>query len=90
MAYYYGSTSPPRIEVAPVVHDNGLIVHECTHAIFDLRKLTTSVEQSEAFGYLAQALYGWLVRGGPPARRYMVSPDYADFWSWGGWQLIFR
>jgi hypothetical protein len=89
MAYYYPQATPARIEVAPVVHDKGLIVHECTHAIFDMLKLTTYVEQSEAFGYLSQALYNQLVRGGPPASRYMVSQDFADILSWGSWQLIF-
>lgn len=88
MAYYFSTAVPARIELGSSA-DEGLIVHECTHAIFDMRKLTTRVEQSEGFGYLAQALYGWLLRGGPPATRYRVSPDYADPVSWGSWQLIF-
>jgi hypothetical protein len=52
-------------------------------------KLTTRVEESEGFAYLSQALYGWLQRGGPPASRYMVSPDHADPASWVSWQMIF-
>jgi hypothetical protein len=89
MAYYFPHAVPARIEVSPTLNDMGLIVHECTHAIFDMRKLTSRVEQSEGFGYLAQALYGWLLRGGPPATRYMVSQDFADIRSWGAWQMVF-
>jgi hypothetical protein len=88
MAYYFSAAVPARIELGSSAGD-GLIVHECTHAIFDMRKLTTRVEQSEGFGYLSQALYGWLQRGGPPATRYLVSADYADPVSWGSWQTIF-
>jgi hypothetical protein len=88
MAEYYSDATPARIEVSPTTGP-GLIIHECTHAIFDMRKITTRVEQSEGFGYLSQALYEWLTRGGPPSSRYMVSADCADLKSRGGWQLIF-
>ena len=89
IALYHGYLHPALIEVDPALGDLGLILHECTHAIFDMRKITTRVEQSEAFGYLSQALYGWLVRGGAPRNRYLVSRDLADPLSWGSWQLIF-
>jgi hypothetical protein len=89
IALYHGYLHPALIEVDPALGDLGLILHECTHAIFDMRKITTRVEQSEAFGYLAQALYGWLVRGGAPPNRYLVSRDPADLLSWVSWQLIF-
>ncbi|MEP7362432.1 MAG: hypothetical protein ABI972_04185 [Acidobacteriota bacterium] len=88
MAYYYSGAVPALIELGSSAGD-GLIVHECTHAIFDLLKLTTSVQQSEAFGYLSQQLHEWLTRGGPPASRYIVSADYADPGSWVSWQAIF-
>ena len=86
MAEYY--SVPNRIDVT-LTTSPGLIVHECTHAIFDMRKITTRVEQSEGFGYLSQELHEWLTRGGPPTGRYMVSPNPADLKSSFGWQLIF-
>ena len=52
-----------------------------------MRKLTSYVEQSEGFAYLAQALHKWLTNGGPPSSRY-IKPLQGDFFSWGGWQLI--
>ena len=60
------ASARPRIELSPTISDMGLIVHECTHAIFDMLKLTTNVEQSEGFGYLSQALYGQLKYGPRP------------------------
>ncbi len=35
----------------------GLILHECVHALFDIERLHMYVEQSEAAAYVAQALY---------------------------------
>ena len=69
LAMYYGAVSPARIELSPTISDMGLIIHECTHAIFDMLKLTTNVEQSEGFGYLSQALYGQLKHGPGPVYR---------------------
>lgn len=89
IALYYGDSKPPRIEAAPAMTDRGLIVHESTHAIFDMLRLTTRVQESEGFGYLSQALYGWLSRGGPPASRYIVSHDPTNPISEAAWQLIF-
>ena len=83
---YYGGVSPARIELSPTISDMGLIVHECTHAIFDMLKLTTNVEQSEGFGYLSQALYGQLKYG--PSPRYAV-PFHWPPYSWASWQTIF-
>jgi hypothetical protein len=87
MAEYDWSAKPGRIELT-LTTSPGLIVHECTHAIFDMRKITTRVEQSEGFGYLSQELYEWLTRGGPPAGRHMVPPNPADIISSFGWQVI--
>jgi hypothetical protein len=86
LAMYYGGASPARIELSPTISDMGLIVHECTHAIFDMLKLTTNVEQSEGFGYLSQALYGQLKYG--PSPRYSV-PFHWPPHSWASWQTIF-
>lgn len=86
LALYYRDATPARIEISSSISDMGLIVHECTHAIFDMRKITTNVGQSEGFGYLAQALYG-LYRYGPTA-RYTV-PFHNPMFSWLSWQIIF-
>jgi hypothetical protein len=86
LAVYYGGETPARIAISSTISDMGLIVHECTHAIFDMLKLTTNVEQSEGFGYIAQALYG-LLRYGPTA-RYAV-PFHWPPYSWVAWQAIF-
>jgi hypothetical protein len=86
LAMYYGAVSPARIELSPTISDMGLIIHECTHAIFDMLKLTTNVEQSEGFGYLSQALYGQLKYG--PSARYTV-PFHWPPHSWISWQTIF-
>jgi hypothetical protein len=86
LALYYGGSTPARIEISPTISDMGLIVHECTHAIFDMMKRTTNVEQSEGFGYISQALYG-LLKSGPTA-RYSV-PYHWPPWSWISWQTIF-
>lgn len=86
LAKYYGGVTPARIEVSPTISDMGLIVHECTHAIFDMLKLTTDVGQSEGFGYISQALYG-LLKSGPTA-RYSV-PFHWPPLSWIAWQAIF-
>src|SRR4029453_2791905 len=86
LAMYYGAVTPARIEISPTITDMGLIIHECTHAIFDMLKLTTTVEQSEGFGYLSQALYGLLKYG--PTPRYAV-PFHWPPYSWISWQTIF-
>jgi hypothetical protein len=85
LAMYYGGVSPARIELSPTISDMGLIVHERTHAIFDMLKLTTNVEQLEGFGYLSQALTG-LKYGSSP--RYSV-PFHWPPYSWASSQTIF-
>jgi hypothetical protein len=87
MAQYTWNVTPGLLEVTPAT-SQGLIIHECTHAIFDMLKLTTRVEQSEGFAYLAQCLFDRLTNGGPPASPIKASADYGDIKSWGGWQLI--
>ncbi|MGN6280571.1 hypothetical protein [Frateuria sp.] len=52
-----------RLEIAPTAnfsstHDQGLILHECTHAILDMRAIGThSGFEDEAVAYLAQAFF---------------------------------
>jgi hypothetical protein len=70
----------------PNVGQRALIIHECTHAIVDLRKITTRVEETEGLAYVAQALYSNL--NGMTA-RHIVSADPHDIVSWFSWQLIF-
>lgn len=71
---------------APSVGDRALIIHECTHAIVDLRKITVHVEETEGLAYVAQALYSSL-HG--MLHRHIVSADPHDFVSWIAWQQIF-
>lgn len=70
----------------PNLGNRALIIHECMHAIFDYRKMTTKVEEAEGFAYLVQALYGQ-VNGANG--RHIVSADPLDPVSWISWQLIF-
>jgi hypothetical protein len=76
-----------RIDVAPGGSDVSLIIHECTHAIFDVHKIRTRVEETEGLAYTAQALYGLLKYG--PQARYIVSEDPGHPISWAAWQMIF-
>ena len=84
-AFYNPATN--RMTVNPEQPDEALIVHEATHAIFDLRAIPTIVEESEGIAYIAQALYGLIKYG--PRPRYIVSPDPGNPMSWAAWQTIF-
>jgi hypothetical protein len=84
-AFYNAATN--RLTISPELQDPGLIIHECTHAIFDLRAIVTHVEDSEGLAYVAQAFYGRLSNG--PQGRYVVEPDPANPMSWAAWQIIF-
>jgi hypothetical protein len=85
IAYYNPATN--RITLSPELRDRGLIVHEATHAIFDIRALFTRVEESEGVAYVAQMLYGRFANPGAP--RYIVSADPGHPMSWAAWQEIF-
>jgi hypothetical protein len=76
------------IDIAPGMTDYGLIVHECTHAIFDIQKYTAAVEEAEGIAYVAQQLYGLL--NSPTGRRgpWNAESDYANLLSWLGWQTV--
>jgi hypothetical protein len=86
--YYWGANriDVPAYTARPSVGERALIIHECTHAIVDLRKITTKVDETEALAYVAQALYSNL-QG--LTHRHIVSEDPHDVLSWVSWQLIF-
>jgi hypothetical protein len=70
----------------PSIGQRALIIHECTHAIVDLRMITTHVEETEGIAYVAQALYSNLKGHN---HRHVVSADPHDILSWISWQIIF-
>jgi hypothetical protein len=86
--YFWGANriDVPVYSTRPSVGERALIIHECTHAIVDLRKLTTRVDETEGLAYVAQALYSNLqgLTG-----RHIVSADPHDILSWVSWQIIF-
>ena len=86
IAMYYWANPDNRIEVSPTT-GAALIIHECTHAIFDVRMIATHVDETEGMAYVAQALYGLLKNG--PTARYIVSSDPLHPISWASWQFIF-
>ncbi|HEY3740341.1 MAG TPA: hypothetical protein VGL53_10875 [Bryobacteraceae bacterium] len=76
-----------RIDVAPGMTDFALVVHECTHAIFDIGDYSSTAEESEGIAYIAQALY--VIRRWGPQPRYFPSADFKDPLSWLSWQMLF-
>lgn len=74
------------IEINPASASDGLIVHECTHAIFDIRKATLILAQNEGAAYIAQHMYELLKTG--TIHRNVVSwaghPDWLSPLSWQG------
>jgi hypothetical protein len=93
MAEYWsqqGSTPLDRANsfaIPPGGSDPALLVHEATHAIFDIQKRDSYTNESEAVAYVAQALFTRLKYG--PQNRYIVSQDPAHPVSWFAWQEIF-
>lgn len=83
-AVYHGSTNV--IEINPNSASDGLIVHEATHAIIDMRKRTLTLAENEGASYIAQHLYELLKTG--TIHRNVVSwaghPDWLSPWSWQG------
>ncbi|HEX2891360.1 hypothetical protein [Vineibacter terrae] len=55
----YISGTPNTLQVAPLVGrtEEGLLLHECTHAIFDLTKTQVTDNEDEAAAYVVDALY---------------------------------
>jgi hypothetical protein len=85
--YFWGANriDLPAYGVRPTIGQRALIIHECTHAIVDLRKLTTQVDETEGLAYVAQALYANL-QG--QTHGHTVSEDPHDPLSWASWQMI--
>jgi hypothetical protein len=83
--YHWGADH--YIEVAPGITDFALVVHECTHAIFDIGDYHSVVSESEGVAYIAQALYS-ISRWGP---FHHVEPlNLADPLSSITWQAIWN
>jgi hypothetical protein len=61
--------------VPPGISDLPLLIHEATHAIFDIRRIATGTGESEGMAYIAQALFS-RVKYGPPRTLHSVhGPD---------------
>jgi hypothetical protein len=90
MAYYTPKNPYNRMEVGfdhlPGPTDRALIVHESTHASFDVRSVPLTMEQSELMGYVAQALYqgkfGADLGDSVPQPAFSVNPS--NFIAWTG------
>jgi hypothetical protein len=81
--YDYDSNS---FHIPPGGSSPELLIHEATHAIFDLRSLSTSTGEAEGMAYIAQALFRRIKYG--PQPRYI--PDWGEgVFSHFGWQMIF-
>ncbi len=55
----YTSGTPNLLAVAPLIGrtEEGLLLHECTHAVFDLTKTQVTDNEDEAASYVVDALY---------------------------------
>ena len=55
----YTSGTPNVLSVAPLIGrtEEGLLLHECTHAVFDLTKTQVTDNEDEAAAYVVDALY---------------------------------
>jgi hypothetical protein len=93
MAEYWsgqGSTALDKANsfaVPPGGSDESLLIHEATHAIFDIQNRPSYTAESEGLAYVAQALFSRIKYG--PSARYIVSADPAHVMSWIAWQAIF-
>lgn len=88
MAAYDSSRNRMAIPFArqPNVGDRSLIVHECVHAVMDIRRVAQTMQQAEGMAYVAQALY--LKRNGLNLANTVVTPPFAvlpgNFVAWTG------
>ena len=93
MAEYWSRRGPTALDkansfaVPPAGASEPLLIHEATHAIFDIQGRDSYTAESEGVAYVAQALYSLLKYG--PSGRYIVSSDPAHLISWVAWQAIF-
>lgn len=55
----YTSGTPNLLQAAPLVgrEQEGLLLHECTHAVFDLTKTKVTDNEDETAAYIVDALY---------------------------------
>ena len=55
----YQSGTPNTLSVAPLLGrvEEGLLLHECTHAVFDLTKTLLTDNEDEAAAYVVDALF---------------------------------
>ncbi len=77
-----------EIEFNPDTASPGLIVHECTHALFDVRKQSLILAQNEGSAYVAQSLYE-LLKTGTIQRNIVSWEGHPDILSPISWQGIF-
>ncbi len=93
MAEYWSGRGPTALDkansfaVPPGGSSPALLIHEATHAIFDMQNRASYTAESEAVAYVAQALFSRLKYG--PSARYIVSSDPVHVVSWIAWQAIF-
>jgi hypothetical protein len=55
----YVSGTPNVLRIKPIIgrEEEGLVLHECTHAIFDLTNTRVNANDDEAASYVVDALY---------------------------------
>lgn len=90
MAYYNSWTNTMIVswDTLPAFGSRALIVHESVHAVEDLRRMRQTMAESEAFAYVAQALYEQL--HGLDLGSAVVAPGpLADPVNWIAWTGIF-
>ena len=93
MAEYWSGPGPTALDkansfaVPPGGSSQSLLLHEATHAIFDIQGRASYTAESEAVAYVAQALFSLFKYG--PTPRHIVSSDRAHVVSWIAWQTIF-
>lgn len=91
MAEYRGGPNQLLIPfaAAPPLGQRALMVHEAVHAAMDIKKTPQTMQEAEAFAYIAQALY--LRRKGNDLGATVVFPAFAQNpQNWIAWTGIFK
>src|SRR5262252_7136450 len=59
VAGQYISGTPNTLRIKPIIgrEEEGLVLHECTHAVFDLTHTRVNANDDEAASYVVDALY---------------------------------
>jgi hypothetical protein len=78
---------PNSFAIPPGGSSQSLLIHEATHAIFDIQSRASYTAESEGTAYIAQMLFNRLKYGA--SSRHIVSQDPAHVVSWIAWQTIF-